>query len=212
MLTKLKNIILAIYYVFRITRANKKVQKSRNGLDRNLNYQRYVYYSKLLENIKGGDEEEVEIKPQRFRKRRKLVKTHEQMTIAIVLICSVAIGYLAYTNHQPVAPVVYTKAPVHTVKHVTVAKPKVVHEIPKHVVVLKAPKPVVKSSVTHVVHDDTYVVKSGDSLWKIAKKVYGNGSDWTKLYQTNKSVLHGSHGGQLIYAGQTLHVLKGGNA
>lgn len=48
----------------------------------------------------------------------------------------------------------------------------------------------------------TYVVKSGDNLWNIAKKYYGDGSKWQTIYDKNKSVV-GSNP-NLIYAGQKL--------
>lgn len=32
----------------------------------------------------------------------------------------------------------------------------------------------------------TYTVKSGDTLWNIAKKIYGNGSKYTKIYEANE--------------------------
>lgn len=35
----------------------------------------------------------------------------------------------------------------------------------------------------------TYVTKKGDTLWKIAKKFYGNGKKWKKIYNANKDVL-----------------------
>lgn len=35
----------------------------------------------------------------------------------------------------------------------------------------------------------SYVVKSGDCLWNISKKFYGKGSDWTKIYNANKSAI-----------------------
>lgn len=35
----------------------------------------------------------------------------------------------------------------------------------------------------------TYVVKKGDNLWNLAKKFYGSGSKYKKLYQANKSVI-----------------------
>lgn len=35
----------------------------------------------------------------------------------------------------------------------------------------------------------SYIVVSGDSLWKIAQKYYGKGSDWTKIYDANKQVI-----------------------
>lgn len=46
----------------------------------------------------------------------------------------------------------------------------------------------------------TYVVKRGDCLWNIAKKYYGKGSDWRKIYNKNKKVI-GSNP-NLIYPGQ----------
>ena len=35
----------------------------------------------------------------------------------------------------------------------------------------------------------TYTVKSGDCLWNIAKKYYGNGAQYTKIYNANKGEL-----------------------
>lgn len=35
----------------------------------------------------------------------------------------------------------------------------------------------------------TYTVKSGDCLWNIAKKFYGNGAKWTTIYKANKSAI-----------------------
>ncbi len=32
----------------------------------------------------------------------------------------------------------------------------------------------------------TYIVESGDSLSKIAKKFYGNASDWRRIFEANK--------------------------
>lgn len=36
---------------------------------------------------------------------------------------------------------------------------------------------------------ESYTIKSGDTLWAIAKKAYGNGAEWTKIYNANKSVI-----------------------
>jgi nucleoid-associated protein YgaU len=47
----------------------------------------------------------------------------------------------------------------------------------------------------------TYTVKSGDTLWNIAKKIYGDGSKYTKIYEANKDKVTNPN---LIYANQTL--------
>lgn len=46
-----------------------------------------------------------------------------------------------------------------------------------------------------------YVVQRGDNLWKIAGKIYGNGSQWRTIYEANKKVLRAP---DMIYAGQQL--------
>lgn len=33
--------------------------------------------------------------------------------------------------------------------------------------------------------DQTYVVQSGDTLWAIAERFYGNGGQWPKIHQAN---------------------------
>lgn len=35
----------------------------------------------------------------------------------------------------------------------------------------------------------TYTVKHGDCLWNIAKKIYGSGEQFTKIYEANRSVI-----------------------
>ena len=46
----------------------------------------------------------------------------------------------------------------------------------------------------------TYTVVRGDSLWRIASKVYGSGSLWGKIFRANPQVKDAS----MIYVGQTL--------
>lgn len=47
----------------------------------------------------------------------------------------------------------------------------------------------------------SYTVKSGDSLWAIAKKYYGNGAKWPKIHAANKDKVKNPN---LIYPGQKL--------
>lgn len=61
----------------------------------------------------------------------------------------------------------------------------------------------------------THTIKSGDTLWAIAQKYYGDGTKWTKIYETNKTAIeedakrHGrasSSNGHWIYPGNTLTI------
>lgn len=47
----------------------------------------------------------------------------------------------------------------------------------------------------------THVVQSGDTLWAIAKKYYGNGAQYTKIFNANKDKIKNPN---LIYPGQKL--------
>jgi len=49
----------------------------------------------------------------------------------------------------------------------------------------------------------TYVVERGDNLWKIAKKVYGDGDRWIDIYNANSDVIKKDH---VIYKGQVLRI------
>ena len=48
-----------------------------------------------------------------------------------------------------------------------------------------------------------YVVKSGDSLSKIAKAEYGSASDWNRIFEANKDILKDP---DKIYPGQKLKI------
>lgn len=49
----------------------------------------------------------------------------------------------------------------------------------------------------------SYTVKKGDCLWNIAKKFYGNGAKYTKIYNANKNKIKNPN---LIYPGQVLTI------
>jgi nucleoid-associated protein YgaU len=49
----------------------------------------------------------------------------------------------------------------------------------------------------------TYTVQKGDSLWKIAKQFYGNGSEWGRIHEANKDVIKNP---DLIQPGWTLRI------
>lgn len=51
--------------------------------------------------------------------------------------------------------------------------------------------------------DQLYTVVTGDSLWNIAKKFYGDGSKWTAIFEANKDKIKNAN---LIYPGQVLKI------
>lgn len=48
-----------------------------------------------------------------------------------------------------------------------------------------------------------YVIQSGDSLSKIAKKYYGNGNDYPKIFEANREVIKDP---DLIFPGQKIRI------
>ena len=61
----------------------------------------------------------------------------------------------------------------------------------------------------------TYTIKSGDSLWSIAQRVYGSGSKWQIIYDANKDIIEStakkygkssSQNGHWIYPGVILSI------
>ncbi|MBX3717898.1 MAG: LysM peptidoglycan-binding domain-containing protein [Burkholderiales bacterium] len=51
--------------------------------------------------------------------------------------------------------------------------------------------------------EKVYVVVSGDSLSKIAKREYGNANDWPRIFEANKDILKDPN---KIYPGQKLKI------
>lgn len=66
-----------------------------------------------------------------------------------------------------------------------------------------APKRATTTSPAPKQQNKTYTVVRGDCLWNIAKKFYGNGSQYTKIYNANKDKIRNPN---LIYPGQVLTI------
>lgn len=56
---------------------------------------------------------------------------------------------------------------------------------------------------TNTKKPETYVVKKGDCLWNLAKRFYGSGAKYTKIYNANRSIIKNP---ALIYPGMKLKI------
>ena len=83
----------------------------------------------------------------------------------------------------------YATKTVTVTKSTTESKPTVQQETPRE--------------TTGKTTAKTYTVKAGDSLWNIAKKLYGNGAKYTQIYNANKDKIKNPN---LIYAGQVFTI------
>ena len=76
-------------------------------------------------------------------------------------------------------------------------------------IVIKKKEHVIKKDITTVTRPvskptpRTYTVVSGDSLWAIARKFYGNGSQYTKIFNANRDKIKEP---SLIYPGQVFTI------
>lgn len=67
------------------------------------------------------------------------------------------------------------------------------------------PKPTTTTAkpVTPTVTTRTYTIKKGDTLWAIAKKYYGKGSEYPKIFNANKDKIKNPN---KIYPGQVIKI------
>ena len=56
---------------------------------------------------------------------------------------------------------------------------------------------------TPAAKDEIYVVVAGDSLSKIAKRLYGDGNQWRKIHEANKDTVKNP---DVIHPGQKLKI------
>ena len=75
--------------------------------------------------------------------------------------------------------------------------------IPRVVKRTTVQKQVTKKSSSSGGSARVYTVKRGDTLWAIAKKYYGNGAQYTKIYNANKGLMKNPN---LIQVGWTLTI------
>ena len=61
--------------------------------------------------------------------------------------------------------------------------------------------PPAPSSPSQAAAGQTYTVKKGDSLSKIAKRVYGDAQQWHKIHEANRDIIDNP---DLIHPGQVL--------
>lgn len=59
------------------------------------------------------------------------------------------------------------------------------------------------SRVDNLTKPRTYTVRTGDCLWTIAEKMYGDGMKYTKIYNANKDKIRADY---IIYTGQVLTI------
>ena len=60
-------------------------------------------------------------------------------------------------------------------------------------------------SPAQTIEVEYYEIKKGDSLWKIAKNVYGDGNKYPKIFEANKEVIKDP---DLIFPGQMIRIPK----
>jgi len=89
--------------------------------------------------------------------------------------------------------------------HMLVAKPMPEPEPAPDPIPEPAPEPVSEPEATTEADAGarTYTVESGDSLWKIAEAMYGNGSKYTKIFDANRDILDDP---DRIFPGQVLKI------
>lgn len=79
-----------------------------------------------------------------------------------------------------------------------------VRQIDVNAITQKATITDTEQRVDNTQQPQTYTVASGDCLYNIAKKFYGDGSKWKKIYEANKQTIGGNP--NLIKAGQVLTI------
>jgi nucleoid-associated protein YgaU len=69
--------------------------------------------------------------------------------------------------------------------------------------VFEASQLTVRAARRRKVMAQTYVTQSGDTLWAIAERFYGDGSQWPRIFHANRDQIGED---QVLYAGKTLNI------
>ena len=77
------------------------------------------------------------------------------------------------------------------------------YEFEERVVSAQAAPAVQAAPAAQTASRDLYVVKKGDTLWKIAQRLFGDGERWREIYERNRNIIRDPN---LIYEGQALNV------
>lgn len=78
-------------------------------------------------------------------------------------------------------------------------------EVSKVVEIKTVGESVPRGTVKSTLNVNSYTVVSGDSLSRIARKVYGNAAKWPSIYAANKTLIKNPN---IIYVGQVLVIPK----
>ena len=151
-------------------------------------YQRPDYYLSLLENLMTG------------RKPFQFIVSRTSPSGKLLYDSNMKVSLEDYTVTKDA-----TKGPDVTVavtlkQYKTVATKTVQVQTTATATTVKTETPRETSSAPSV---KTYTVKSGDCLWNIAKKYYGNGARYSDIYSANKDKISNPN---LIYPGKVLTI------
>lgn len=82
-----------------------------------------------------------------------------------------------------------------------IKNPNIIHVGQKLIINLSGTATAVSTTATVPTSANTYVVQPGDNMWKIARKVYGQGYAWRKIFDANRNVIANPG---ILHVGQVL--------
>lgn len=110
-------------------------------------------------------------------------------------------GYIVGGLATSTPPVEAHLTPLPPVATPTVTQPPVITPIAPPTII-ETPAPKVEDAAVEK-KPTTYTVKKGDSLWRIAGRVYGNPFKWPRIYKANKEKIKNAN---KVYPGQVLTI------